>query len=123
MQELGETVDAVMADDFKKIEAILNEKKGDYWIVVAYKTTNVRMNTGEGVVWRMIKAYDKKPKPLLGTIVYTVKQGEIVDTQVNPHDAPIDWGAIIPNAGLEANPLVMHRPDIANQYIYNTAAR
>ena len=78
------------------------------------------MDTGEYVLVRLIKDYDTKPKALLGTIILEVKDGEVVDTQVNVHDMPIDLERLAPHIGLQEAPVVQTgRKDIANAYVYN----
>lgn len=121
-QELGETVDEMMKDDWKDVERILNENpRGLFWIVIHHKPTKHRMQSGEQVLVRLCKKYDKKPKPLLGTIILEVNNGEILDTQVNLHDMPIDEARLAPLLGLETAPAVQQRrSDIAGAYVYNT---
>jgi hypothetical protein len=121
-QELGETVDAMMADDMKEVESIINDNpKGLIYIVIHHKPTKHRMQSGEQVLVRVCKKYDKKPQPLLGTIILTVKDGDILDTQVNLHDMPIDEARLAPLLGLEETPVVQQgRRDIAGAYAYNT---
>ena len=87
-QELGETKQAMMDSDWKEVQNILNTRPtGDYWIVIHHKPTKMRMESGQQVLMRLVKAYDKKPSDLLGTIVLEVKDGEIFNTIVHPHDA------------------------------------
>lgn len=120
VQELGETVQEMMRADDKSVQDILNKRPtGHYWIVIAHKPTKVKMTTGEKVIARLVKAYDKKPKPLLGTVVLEVKDGDIIDHQINMHDQPIDWGAIHNHLGFDQNPYVQKRRDIAGAYVYN----
>jgi len=68
---------------------------------------------------RLVKAYDTQPKPLLGTIILEVKEGDIVSHQINLHDAPIDWESVAPHAGLTVNPYVQSRPDLKGSYVFN----
>ena len=121
-QELGETVDEMMKDDWKDVERILNENpRGRFWVVIHHKPTQHRMQSGEQVLMRLCKKYHKKPQPLLGTIILEVKDGDILDTQVNLHDMPIDEQRLAPLLGLEKNPVVQQgRRDIAGAYVYNT---
>jgi hypothetical protein len=120
-QELRETVQEMMKADDKEVQDILNRRpKGHYWIVIHHRPTKLRMDTGEYVLARVIKDYDKKPKPLLGTIILEVKNGEIIDHKVNVHDMPIDFDRLSPHLGLETTPTVQRgRSDIAGAYAYN----
>lgn len=120
VQELGESTQQMIKDDQEHVEKLLNANpKGRYWIVIAYKPSRMFMPTGEPIIKRFIKAYSVKPKPLMGTIVHEVVDGEIRDTQVNMHDAPIDWERISSYLGFSEDPLVQKRSDIGKAYIYN----
>ena len=120
VQELGETTQEMMKADEKAVEDILTLRpSGHYWILIHHKPIHKVLNTGQRIIRRVVKAYDKKPENLLGTIVLEVKDGEIIDTKINLHDMPMNWAAIIPKAGLIENPYVQHRPDIGHNYVYN----
>jgi len=122
-QELGETTQAMIESDLKDIEDILNRRPNDtFWIVVHHKPIpkdRLSLTTGEQVIMRVVKDYDTKPSSQLGTIIHTVKNGEIVDTEVNLHDAPIDWATVAHLAGDDATPFVQNRPDLKGSYLYN----
>lgn len=118
-QELRETVQEMQKADEKDIQDILNRRPtGHYWIVITHKPTKMRLDTGEQVLMRLVKAYDKKPPKLLGTVVLEVKDGEVIDQDVNPHDAPIDWGGIEKHAGLIETPSWKQDPISAPAYVY-----
>jgi len=120
VQELGETVQAMREADEKEVEKILNSRPtGHYWIVIGYKPTHKKLKTGENMIMRVVKAYDKQPINLLGTIVLEVRDGEVVNETINIHDIPLDWSQIMPKAGLITTPYVQHRSDITGSYIYN----
>jgi len=120
VQELGETVQEMMNTDQQAVEDILNRRpNGHYWIVIHHKPSKMRMKTGEQVLMRLVKDYDERPKPLLGTVVLEVRDGEITDHQINLHDAPIDWEKVAPHAGLTENPYVQQRPELKGSYIFN----
>lgn len=120
-QELGETAEEMMRNDASEVEDILNRRpSGHYWIVITHKDIKKRLDTGERVLVRVVKDYDKKPNSLVGTIVLEVKEGEIVHTDVNPHDAPIDMQRVYPYLGDRILPQVKeNRPDVAGAYVYN----
>lgn len=119
-QELGETSQEMMKADDQAVQDILNRRpKGHYWIVIHHKPINRRLTTGEKVMMRLVKDYNKKPRNNLGTVVLEVNDGEIVSHAINLHDAPIDWGKIIPSAGLIETPYVQRRSDISGAYLYN----
>jgi len=121
VQKIGETAEEMMRADAKAVEDILNTRpKGHFWVVICHKNLKRKLDTGEHVLVRLVKAYDKKPQPLLGTIVLEVKDGEIVDTQVNVHDMPIDMERVFPYLGDRISPTVQeNRQDIAGAYVYN----
>lgn len=119
-QNLGETTDALMKNDDQMVQDILNRRpNGHYWIVIHHKKINKKMKTGEHVVMRHIKDYDKKPKPLVGMIILEVKDGEIIDHVISPHDAPIDYEAIEKHSGLIEHPNVFDKHPIGKSYVYN----
>jgi hypothetical protein len=122
VQELGETTEEMMKGDDRDVQDILNRRpKGHYWIVIHYRPAKIRMDTGEYVLIRLVKDYDKRPKPLLGTIILEVKNGDIVSYSINVHDIPIDEERLAPLLGLETTPVVQQgRHDIAGAYVYNT---
>lgn len=122
VQELGETVQEMMKDDDKAVQDILSRRPtGHFWIVIHHRPAKVKMDTGEYVLIRLIKDYDTKPKPLIGTIILEVKNGEVVGHQMNVHDMPIDEERLAPILGLDAMPMVQkNRRDIASAYAYNT---
>lgn len=120
VQELGETTQEMMKDDDKEVQDILNRRpSGRYWIVIHHKPSKMRMDTGEQVLMRLVKDYDERPKPLIGTVILEVNDGEIVSHQINLHDAPIDWFSIESKAGLITDPYTQNRPDISNAYMFN----
>lgn len=121
VQELGETRQEMMKTDAADIEKILNRRgKDSYFIVIHHKNTRMTVKgSGEQVLMRLVKDYDKRPQNLLGTIIMEVKDGEIIDTKINLHDIPVDWGLVEAKAGLIDTPYIQHRPDISNNYIYN----
>lgn len=118
-QELGETVEEMIKDDDQAIQDILNERPtGHYWIVIHHKPIHRRLKTGQHVIAKVIKAYDVRPNPLLGTIILEVRNGEVVSHQINLHDIPIDWKTISRIAGQSSEPYVQKRPDLARAYVY-----
>lgn len=120
VQELGETSQEMMKADDQAVQDILNRRpSSDYWIVIHHKRIKKKMDTGEEILMRLVKDYNTKPKPLVGTIILEVKAGEIVNSIISPHDAPIDWAAIGSNIGVETKPSIIETP-IAGSYLYNT---
>lgn len=120
VQELRETTDEMMKADDKAVQDILNRRpKGHYWIVIHHKPSKLRMKSGEQVLMRVVKDYDTKPKPLLGTIILEVKDGDVISHSINLHDMPIDWERLSPHLGFESEALVQKKPNLAGAYLYN----
>lgn len=119
-QELGETTSEMMKVDDQAVQDILNERpSGHYWIIIHHKKTNHRLDTGEMVIMRHVKAYDQKPSPQVGMVILEVKDGDIIGHTISPHDAPIDWASVEKHAGLIDNPTVFNDHPISRSYIYN----
>lgn len=120
VQELGETREAMLKDDDLAVQKILNERPtGHYWIVLHHKPTDRVTTKGQKVIMRLCKAYDQKPRNLLGTVILEIKDGEIIKHDINLHDAPIDWGTVEKHAGIITNPYVQENKDNASAFIYN----
>lgn len=119
-QELGETTDAMMTQDDQAVQDILNKRpSGHYYIVIHHKPIKTKMKTGEQVIMRHIKAYDKKPMAQVGMVILEVLDGDVIDYVISPHDMPTDWGKIEKHAGLIDHPTVFEKHPIAGNYIYN----
>jgi hypothetical protein len=120
VQELRETVQEMMRTDDKAVQDILNRRPtGHYWIVIHHKPTKMKMDTGEYVLIRLIKDYDKEPKAMLGTVILEVKDGDIISNKINVHDMPIDMNRLAPFLGGEETPIIQKgRFDIAGAYVY-----
>lgn len=118
-QELRETADEMTKNDDEAVQKILNRRpKGHYWIVIHHKPISRTLTTGEKVLMRHIKDYDKKPMSNVGMITLEVRNGEIVSYEVNPHDIPIDWDALTPHLGHKEGGTVKKGP-AANSYLWN----
>ena len=118
-QELGETVQAMMDDDLKQIQDVLNKRpSGTYWILMHHKPTKFQLSTGQRIIKKVVRVCDKEPQDLIGTIVFKVQDGQVVDIKSNLHDAPINWSLIEPIAGFSNDPLVQKK-QIAKEYFYN----
>lgn len=119
-QELGETTEEMMKADDQAVQDILNDRpRGHYWIVIHHKNINRRLTTGEQIFMRVVKAYEMKPTPQVGMVILEVKDGEIIDHIISPHDAPIDWEQVNRYSGLESNPTVFEKHPISGSYVYN----
>lgn len=92
-QELGETVDAIIEDDNKKIQEILNANKHlkeKYWIVLFVKPAKGHYK-GKPALIKVIKPYKVKPKPQVGMIVGEVDPKGTINWDINMPQAPFDF--------------------------------
>ena len=118
-QDLRETAQEMISTDDMEVQKILNERpNGHYWIVIHHRPTSMTLTSGEKVLMRVVKAYDKRPASNLGTIILEVKEGAIVSHEINPHDIPIDWDALSPHLGLETGGTVK-KDRAAKSYYWN----
>lgn len=124
--EIGEMVDAWIETDNKDINKILDQNKAKdlYWIVLFQQTfagTKVNYNGGKPFV-RVLKAYDKKPRPLVGAHIAEVdnRRGKIT-WRSYPKDIPIMWDVISNQKCEEQLALnqLIYECDIPKSYIYN----
>jgi hypothetical protein len=107
--------------DIQEVENILNRRpKGHYWIVIHHRPTKMKLDTGEYVLMRLVKDYDKKPTSQLGTIILEIKDGERINLEINIHDMPINFDQLSPHLGLQRNSFVQEgRSNISGAYLYN----
>lgn len=119
-QETGETRDAIIEDDNKRIEAIVNhnsERKKPYWIVIFAKPSKVPFQ-GKPVLAKHIKAYSKKPMSQVGMIVGEVNNlsGKI-DWEVNMPQVPFDFQGLQIYGAKPCDEVVTETTSIARAYI------
>jgi hypothetical protein len=97
VQETGETRDAIIEDDNKQIQEIIdaNKKVLDlYWIVVFAKPSKVAID-GKPTLIKHIKAYKTKPPPMVGQIVGEVDNHRgTIQWDVNMPQRPFDFDAL-----------------------------
>jgi hypothetical protein len=119
-QQTGETRDAIIEDDNKLIEAIVNanaSRKKPYWIVLFAKPSKVPFH-GKPVLAKHIKAYGKKPMSQVGMIVGEVNNlsGKIV-WGVNMPQRPFDFDALQIYGAKPCDEIVTETTSIAGAYI------
>lgn len=96
-QETGETRNAIIEDDNKRIADIVSANKGrmePYWIVVFAKPSKQSVD-GKPTLIKHIKPYAVKPRPQVGMITGEVNNhtGEI-KWEVNMPQRPFDFDAL-----------------------------
>jgi hypothetical protein len=120
VQTTGETRDAIIEDDNKRIQEIVaaNSHLTDpYWIVIFAKESR---NTVEGryAIAKHIKAYNTKPRSQVGMITGEVnnRTGEI-KWEVNMPQKPFDYEALTLYGAKPADEIVTETTTIADSYI------
>lgn len=119
-QETGETRDAIIEDDNKQIQAILDANKErcePYWIVIFAKPSKQTVD-GKPTLVKHIKPYPVKPKSQVGEIIgYVDNSKGTIDWEVNMPQRPFDFDAL---QGLGATPcdeMVVETTSIPGAYI------
>jgi len=120
VQETGETRNAIIEDDNKKIQEIVDFHKSfkePYWIVVFAKPSKQQVE-GKPTLIKHIKPYFTKPAPQVGMIVGEVdnRKGEI-KWEVNMPQRPFDFDALRGLGAEECNEVVVETTTIPNAYI------
>jgi hypothetical protein len=117
-QEVGETSKAIVENDEKIIEQMLNankERTDLYWIVIFASPSKVAME-GRPTLTKVIKAYGIKPKKQVGMIVGEVnnKRGTI-RWEINMPDKPFGFELL----GIEQDGCQVYETSIPGAYVYN----
>ena len=119
-QETGETRDAIIEDDNKKIQEIINANKNrqdPYWIVLFAKPSK---NTVHGLptLVKHIKPYYMRPSPQVGMIVGEVNNKEgTVTWDVNMPQVPFDFDGLKKYGAQEDNEVVVETASIPSAYV------
>lgn len=119
-QETGETRDAIIEDDNKRIADIVNankHRKEPYWIVVFAKPFKQSVD-GKPTLVKHIKAYPKRPSPQVGMITGEVSNatGEI-KWEVNMPQRPFDFAALQLYGAKPCNEVVVETTSIPGAYV------
>lgn len=119
-QETGETRDAIIEDDQKVIQQIVDANKDrtdPYWIVLFAKPSKVNVE-GKPTLMKHIKPYFKKPAPQVGMIVGEVNnQMGTIQWDVNMPQRPFDFDALKAFGAQEANEVVVETTSIPGAYV------
>jgi hypothetical protein len=119
-QETGETRDAIIEDDNKRIAAIIaanKDRKDPYWIVVFAKPSKQSVN-GKFTLIKHIKAYPVKPQAQVGMVVGEVHNstGEI-KWEVNMPQRPFDFNALVLHGAKQCDEVVVETTTIPGAYV------
>jgi len=119
-QETGETRDAIIEDDEKVIQQIVDankDLKDPYWIVLFAKPAKVNVE-GKPTLMKHIKPYFKKPAPQVGMIVAEVNnQKGTIQWDVNMPQRPFDFDALKAIGAESANEMVVETTSIPGAYV------
>lgn len=119
-QETGETRDAIIEADEKRIQDILNankHRKETYWIVLFAKPAKVVVD-GKPTLMKHIKAYPVKPTPQVGMMVAEVNnQKGTIEWDVNMPQRPFDFDGLKALGAEEANDVVVETTSIPQAYV------
>lgn len=118
-QKIGETRDAIIEDDERIIQKILdaNQHRTDkYWIVIFAKKAPLSFER-KPTVTKLIKPYfNKKPKSMVGLIIGEVDNSKPdISWEVNMPDVPFDFGEL----GLNESEAMSVKSSIGSSYVYN----
>lgn len=117
MQQVGETSKAIVEDDERLIESILNanSKRDLYWIVIFAKTSKAQVSSRPTLV-RHIKPYNKKPPSMVGMIVGEVNnRSGTITWEVNQPDIPFGYESL----GLRQDGVQTYQTKIPGAYLHN----
>lgn len=120
VQEIGETRDAIIEADNKRIQEIVDANKNrteKYWIVVFAKESKVCVE-GRPTLMKHIKAYPVKPTSQVGMIVGEVDNSTgTIDWEVNMPQKPFDFQALQGLGATPSNEVVIETTTIPGAYV------
>lgn len=118
MQEVGETAEAILADDEKTLEKILEEnqhRSDPYWIVLFAKPSK-RPVDGKPTLVKYFKAHLTKPSSQVGMVIGEVDNSKgKIKWEVNMPDIPFGYEEL----GLENQGYFQEETAIPEAYLYN----
>lgn len=119
-QQTGETRNAIIEDDNKRIQEIVHANKGlkePYWIVVFAKPSKVCVD-GKPTLIKHIKAYKTQPAPQVGMITGKVDNSSgTIQWDINMPQCPFDFDALQLYGGEAKEEVVVETTTIPNAYI------
>ena len=120
VQQTGETRDAIIEDDNKVIQSIVDankHRKDPYWIVVFAKPSDKSVH-GKPVLVKHIKAYPIKPISQIGMVLGEVDNasGEI-HWEVNMPQRPFDFDKLLKLGAERCDEVVVETTTIPHAYL------
>lgn len=119
-QQTGETRDAIIEDDNKKIQEIVDANKNlrePYWIVVFAKPSKKCVD-GKPTLIKHIKPYRTQPSSQVGMIAGKVDNVKgTIDWEVNMPQRPFNFDALQLVGAEACNEVVVETTTIADAYV------
>lgn len=119
-QETGETRDAIIEDDEKVIQQIVDankDRRDPYWIVLFAKPSKVNVE-GKPTLMKHIKPYYTKPAPQVGMIVAEVdNQKGTIQWDINMPQRPFDFDALQALGAEADDEVVVETSSIPDAYV------
>jgi hypothetical protein len=119
-QETGETRNAIIEDDNKRIQEIIsaNQALTDlYWIVVFAKPSKTAID-GHPTLMKHIKPYKVKPTPQVGMIVGEVDNSKgTITWDINMPQRPLDFDALQGVGAERCDEVIVETTSIPDAYI------
>lgn len=120
VQETGETRDAILEDDNKLIQQIIDankNRKDIYWIVVFAKPAKGHID-GKPTLIKHIKPYSIKPAAQVGMIVGEVdNQKGTIKWDINMPQRPFDFDALQGLGAQSCDDVVVETTSIPGAYV------
>jgi len=120
VQQVGETRDAIIEDDNKRIESIVaaNKNKKDLYWIVLFATPAKMSIDGKPTMMKHIKAYDIKPMSQVGMIIGEVdNKSGVIRWEINMPQKPFNYDALSKFGVEPTNDVVYETTTIAEAYI------
>jgi hypothetical protein len=120
MQETGETRDAIIEEDNRLIQKIVDENKdrrNPYWIVLFAKPSKHYVD-GKHTLVKHIKAYGTKPISQVGALIGEVNnQTGVIKWEVNMPQRPFDFDKLLTLGAKPCDEVVIETTTIPHAYI------
>lgn len=120
VQQTGETRDAIIATDEKRIEAIMNanaKRREPYWIVIFVRPGKERVE-GKPTLIKYVNPAFNRPRPQVGMIIGEVDNVKgTVEWDVNMPQRPFDVNGLLALGAQSCDELVTETTSIPGAYL------
>lgn len=117
-QEIGETRDAILEDNEKRIREIINANShytDPYWIVIFAKPSKGHVE-GKPALVQHIKAYKTKPQSMVGMIIGKVdNKTSFIEWEVNMPQVPLNLESVSEESNKEQ--IILETTTLTNSYL------